>query len=214
MLILGAKGQAKEILEILYQSKYNDTIVFYDDISKDSRKLVFGSFQILNNVEEVKEFYNNRQFKFSIGIGNPLLRYRLYKKFEKIGGELTSTVSPRSDIGHYGIKINKGCNIASGVVITSDIKIGKGCLINYNVTIGHDSIVDDFVELCPKVSISGNCRIGKQSFIGANATILPNINIGFNSIVGAGSVVTKDVPDNTTVVGVPARIIKTKKCKQ
>lgn len=210
MLILGAKGQAKEILEILYQSKYNNTIVFYDDVSKGSRKLVFERFPILNSIEEVKEFYNGRQFKFTIGIGNPLLRFRLFKKFEKIGGELTSTVSPRSDIGRYGNKINKGCNIASGVVITSDIKIGKGCLINYNVTIGHDSIVGDFVELCPKVSISGNCRIGKQSFIGANATILPNINIGSNSIVGAGAVVTKDVPDNTTVVGVPARIIKTK----
>nr|WP_250349320.1 DapH/DapD/GlmU-related protein [Flavobacterium anhuiense] len=50
--------------------------------------------------------------------------------------------------------------------------------------------------------------MGEFSQIGANSTILPKVKIGKNVIVGAGSVVTKDIPDNCLVVGVPARIIK------
>ena len=50
--------------------------------------------------------------------------------------------------------------------------------------------------------------IGNQTFIGANSIVLPGIKVGNNCIVGSGSVVTKDVPDNSVAVGNPARIIK------
>ncbi|MDO9261728.1 MAG: hexapeptide transferase, partial [Flavobacteriaceae bacterium] len=56
--------------------------------------------------------------------------------------------------------------------------------------------------------ISGNCTIGSYAQIGTNATILPNITIGKNVIIGAGSVVTKNIPDNCLAVGIPAKIIK------
>ncbi len=50
--------------------------------------------------------------------------------------------------------------------------------------------------------------IGENSSIGANSTILPGVKIGRNCMIGAGSVVTKDVPDNALVLGNPARIVK------
>jgi acetyltransferase-like isoleucine patch superfamily enzyme len=69
-------------------------------------------------------------------------------------------------------------------------------------------VIAEFVELCPGVHISGNCKIGKLTFIGTNATILPNITIGKNVIVGAGALVTKDLPDNVLAMGSPAKVIK------
>ena len=99
----------------------------------------------------------------------------------------------------------------SNVIITSDVKIGKGVLINLSCTIGHDTVIEDFVELCPSVNVSGNCTIGSFSFIGTNAVILPNINIGKNVIIGAGSVVTKHIPDNAVAFGIPAKIVKDNK---
>ena len=60
----------------------------------------------------------------------------------------------------------------------------------------------------PGANISGNVRIADATLIGSGATILQGLTIGKNCIVGAGAVVTKDLPDNCTAVGVPARIIK------
>jgi acetyltransferase-like isoleucine patch superfamily enzyme len=80
--------------------------------------------------------------------------------------------------------------------------------LNTNSTIGHDSTIGDFVEICPGAVISGNVSIGAYSFIGSNATILPKVKLGSNVIVAAGSVVTKDVPGNCMVTGIPAIIKK------
>lgn len=96
----------------------------------------------------------------------------------------------------------------TGAIITNSIRIGNGCLINLNSTIGNDSVLGDFVECSPGVNISGNCKIGNYCNLGTNALILPKIKIGDNVIVGAGAVVTKDMPDNCLIMGMPAAIRK------
>jgi acetyltransferase-like isoleucine patch superfamily enzyme len=62
--------------------------------------------------------------------------------------------------------------------------------------------------MSPGVHISGNCEIGTYTNIGTNATILPKVILGENVVVAAGAVVTKNVPDNCLVAGVPAIIKK------
>ena len=136
------------------------------------------------------------------------MRYKLYLQFESWGGVFTSTISPKALIGSYEIAILQGCNILSGVTISNTNKVGKGCLIYYDAVITHDCIIGNFVEISPKVTVLGRCQIGSFSHLGTNSTILPNIKVGKNVIVGAGSVVTKDLPDNCVAVGIPAKIIK------
>lgn len=208
MLIIGAKGFAKEVLEVLHQMNQIENVEFYDDVSGDLPALLYSKFPILKTDTEVLKHFSTIDNKFTIGIGNPILRKKLYDKFTSLGGKFTSTISIKSSIGSYGVNIEEGCNIMTGTIITNDVLIGKGCLINLNCTIGHDCIIGDFVEASPGVHISGNCKINSYTTIGTNATILPRISIGKNVVIGAGSVVTKDVPDNSMVVGVPAKVIK------
>jgi sugar O-acyltransferase (sialic acid O-acetyltransferase NeuD family) len=208
MIIIGAKGFAKEVLEVLHQINQIDNLAFYDDISDGLPDLLFNRFPVLRTEESVKDFISKYGNSFALGIGNPLFRKKLSDKFIALGGKFKSTISSKAIIGSYGNIIECGCNIMSGTVITSDVRIGKGCLINLNCTVGHDTIIGEFVEISPGVNISGNCKIDSYTMIGTNATLLPKVMIGSNVIVAAGSVVTKDVPDNCMVAGVPAVIKK------
>ena len=208
MIIVGAKGFSREVLEIFHQLDQLKNIGFYDDINMDIHQNLYDRFPVLKSEMEVKNFFIENGNEFTLGIGHPHLRFKLYNKFMNLGGMFSSTISPLAHIGHYGNELGEGCNIMTNTVITNEIKIGKGVLINLCCTVGHGAIIEDFVELCPGVNISGNCIIGKYTFIGTNAIVLPNVLIGENVTIGAGSVVTKDVPGNSMAFGIPAKVIK------
>lgn len=88
----------------------------------------------------------------------------------------------------------------SGVFISSGAMIGDGCVIFQHVTIGSNALDDSKNKGCPV--------IGKNCYIGAGAKIIGNVKIGDNVRIGANTVVTKDVPDNVTVVGAKCRVIE------
>ncbi|MFD2916269.1 acetyltransferase [Psychroserpens luteus] len=213
MLIVGAKGFAKEILQIVSidMNLQDENIVFFDDISQDLPEKIYNRFKILNSYDQVVEYLSESEDKsFVLGIGKPKHRENLHNKFLELGYESIIVQSNNAEIGNFDVEIGKGTAIMSGVIITNSIRIGKGCLININSTIGHDCYLGDYVEVSPNVNISGRCVIGSGSVIGTNAIIIPDINIGENVTVGAGTVVIKDVPDNSTIVGVPGKIISIK----
>lgn len=98
--------------------------------------------------------------------------------------------------------INSGCHFQDQGGIT----IGDGSQIGHKVTLAtlnHGIAVEDRHTLYP-----APITIGRNVWIGAGVTVVPGVSIGDNSIVGAGSIVTKNVPENTVVAGVPARVIK------
>lgn len=208
MLIVGANGFAKEVLEVLHQLNQLDNLVFYDDLNNNLHRKLFNKFEILKNIDEAATYFKSVDNRFTIGIGNPILRKKLADKFTEVGGIFTSTISPLAIIGSYDIEIGIGSNILQGAIFSSSVKSGKGCIFYYNSIITHECIIGDYVEISPSANLLGRSFVGSFSKIGSNSTILPDVKIGENVIVGAGAVVTKNVPDNTMVVGVPAKVIK------
>ena len=98
--------------------------------------------------------------------------------------------------------LNMGCKFQD----QGSIFIGDETLIGHNVvlaTLNHAMEPEDRATMIP-----APIHIGKRVWIGSNATVLPGVTIGDGAIVGAGAVVTKDVPGNTVVGGVPARVLR------
>ena len=126
-------------------------------------------------------------------------------------GKIGKSVHLRSSVTVYhpetitiGDFLDVGENVvlrgAGGIAIGDRVLIAAGAVIT---TVGHP------LEL-PRwgITVAKPVRIGDDVWIGANAVILPGVSIGSGSIVGAGAVVTRDVPADTVVAGVPARVIK------
>lgn len=207
MLIVGAMGFAKELLGILEKNMDLDNLAFYDGINIGNEKL-FEKFPVLKSQIEVLEHFKNFGPNFLLGLGNPVLRFKMYKKFQTLGGLLTSCKSEFSHVGNYNVHIGIGTNILDNAIISNSVKVGIGCIIYYNVTVTHDCFISDFVEVSPSANLLGRVSVGSFTHIGANATILPDVKIGKNVKIGAGAVVIRDLPDNCVAVGVPAKIIR------
>jgi acetyltransferase-like isoleucine patch superfamily enzyme len=145
----------------------------------------------MNILEKVKKYY----IKYRIFFANPYKRTYLYRKYFNIKlGEGTSIFSSKNPFSSEYFLIDIGNNVT----------IGQEVYI-----MNHDGGARLFRDEYPGINIFGKVKIGDDVFIGHRSMIMPGVTIGDNVVIGAGSVITKNVPSNSVVAGVPARFIKT-----
>jgi acetyltransferase EpsM len=192
--IYGAGGMGKEtlwLIEEMISDKIN-VLGFVDDYKLDDQ---FKNLPLLNKIEPNSNVI--------IAVADSKIRKQI-KENNKFN--FVNVFHPNIKI-HNSNSIGNGNIICKGVELTVDIKIGDHVIININSTIGHDATIENFVSIMFGVHISGNVKIGEGTLVGSGAVILPNLTIGKWCKIGAGAVVTKNIPDNSTVIGVPGRII-------
>lgn len=126
------------------------------------------------------------------------------------------TIGDNSRVGTF-VEIQSGCAIGKNVKVSSHTFICTGVTIEDDVFIGHNvSFINDRY---PRATVDGRPQsaddwecvptlVKRGASVGTSATILCGVTIGENAIVGAGSVVTRDVPANSIVVGNPARVVR------
>ena len=204
MIIVGAKGHAREILDILKEKKIEYNLFFFDNVSTKSPS-TFYNYHILSSENELSEIFQSDK-RFALGLGGTRKRKDIVEIFKNCGGDFNSVISNRAYISSNSI-IGNGVNIMPFSSIIGNGILGEGVLLNSYASVHHDSYVGDFCELSPGSRILGYCRIGEMCSIGTNAVVLPKISLCDNVIIGAGAVVTKDFPNGTKGYGVPANLI-------
>ncbi len=148
----------------------------------------------------------------------------------RIEADRRNSAVPLLDIKDLEARIEPGAWIREGVTIEKNAVVMPGAVINLGCRVGEGSMIDMGVMMGARVQVGKHCHIGGGAIlagvleppsatpvvveddvlIGANSSVLEGVHIGRGAVVAAGSVVTKDVPENGVVAGVPARLIKYK----
>ena len=114
----------------------------------------------------------------------------------------SAIIAPSADIG-------PGCVIGPGAIIGARTQIGLGTIVHRGAMIGHHTTIGSHSFLGPGANLAGSISIGEQAFIAIGAVVREKLTIGDGVVIGAGAVAVADVADGMTVVGVPARPMKT-----
>jgi sugar O-acyltransferase (sialic acid O-acetyltransferase NeuD family) len=145
---------------------------------------------------------------YSIGVNKPLAKKAVFNFFlQQAAIEITAytrLIHPLS-VRSSTTRLGSGVIINPGCVTAPFVHLGNMVTLNRNVSIGHHTLIDDFTTIHPGANVAGHCNIGKFVTIGMGANIVDGITVGDYAVIGAGSLVTKDVPPETLVYGVPAK---------
>lgn len=108
MLIFGAKGLAKEVLEVCLETVNKSNIVFYDDVSSDLPDKLYNEFLVLRNLSEASDYFANVDKRFVLGLGGPSLRAGAFRKFVEAGGMPYSLFPKQVRLVLLGWRLQKG----------------------------------------------------------------------------------------------------------
>jgi sugar O-acyltransferase (sialic acid O-acetyltransferase NeuD family) len=201
MLIVGAGGLAKDVVTSweLDPLNENEDLCLFDNINID-KTYFFDKYKLLHTENEVQTYFKEKDNKFFVCIGNPLLRKRITERFEQLGGELVFFVSCKVSCVSPFMTLAPGVVIEPGTLVSKDAILEKGVFINAGTIIGHDAIIHEYVSLGPGVRVLGGAEIGEFSYIGTNAVIMPGVKIGKKVRIGVGKIIDQDVPDNSKIL--------------
>jgi sugar O-acyltransferase (sialic acid O-acetyltransferase NeuD family) len=206
--IFGNSGFAREVGDIACDLGYK--LVY---VARDQPELDVWAFPDEAVLES--EINRYRDMQFVIGIGENAVRQKIAQRF---AGNLrfANLIHPSATFGQRQQKVveaQQGVIVCAGMRFTNNIQVGNFSIFNLNATIGHDVMVEDFVNVAPGACISGNVHLGARCWVGTGAVVnqgngSSKLQIGADTIVGSGSVVVRDCEPNAVYVGIPARRLK------
>lgn len=203
LLILGAGGQGKVVLDLALTCEAWDEISFLDGGKIGEDILGYPVIGDLWDYEMFKEKYTHA----IVAVGNNKLRLKLTEELLEIGYQVPTFIHPSAVVSQFST-IGSGTIVMPQAVINVSTSVGKGCIVNTGVIIEHDCQIGDGVHLSPSATLGGTVSVGDKSWICLGAKVINNITIGERVTVGAGAVVIDDIEDEMLVAGVPARINK------
>jgi len=209
VVIIGAGGFGREVLDIVDAIAADggdlEPIGFVDDGEVDPDVLARLGVEVLGGADVLADL--PRGTRYVVGVGSAPVRRLLVGLAEEAGLTPITLVHPSATQGR-DVEIGTGSIICAGVRMATNIRIGAHCHVNLNSTIGHDSVLEDFVSINPLVAISGNVRVCEDTMLGTGSAVLQGLIVGPGVAVGGGAVVVKDVEPGQTVVGIPAKPLR------
>lgn len=140
-------------------------------------------------------------------VSAPTGRRRVFEQFVERGYRFEQVIHPTAVLAS-SVELGEGVQVMAGAVIQPSAIIGPNVLINTRACVDHDCVIEAHVHVAPGVTLSGGVHVHDTVHIGTGATVIQSVDIGREAVVGAGAVVVRDVAAGATVLGVPARRIR------
>ena len=212
LVIFGAGGLGREVLLLLRQlndaQSTWDIRGFYDD-EVPTTPTVAG-FPYLGNSTALNA--TTEPLAVVVAVGNPAGRAAVVAQLDSPQLSFPVIVHPGVALQPYqNITFGEGCVIQQDVKLMTDLTLGRFVFVNVGSIVGHDAVLEDFCSLMAHVDVGGGALFGTGCYCGTKATVIQGVRIGAHSILGAGAVAVRDIPAHSTVVGVPAVVIKKRK---
>lgn len=216
ILIIGSMGTSLESYQLINDinnANKQHIFQFLGFIEKDESSIgetIIDGYSVIGSDNTIEKLIQDYQL---VGIvipsGFPAIKSRIYQNLPKRPNIVfPNLIHPSAEFNMVNNEMGMGNIITAGCKLTCNIKIGNFNYINLNSSIGHDVLIGDFNVINPLVAISGNVNIGNRCLIGTGAQVLQGLRVHDQAQIGAGAVVTKDVQESITVVGIPAKELR------
>ena len=199
LFIVGAGGLGREavwtverINKAAQQPLWNIIGFADDDPAKKAGN--FEGYPMLGSCEQASK--DNPGASVFVAIGDNQVRADIYRRLR--GHDFPAIIDPSAQVSPT-TEFRHGTYIAAEAVVSVGTDIGKFVIINARAGVGHDSVVGDFANICPGISLSGHTKIGRSVFMGTNSCTAPGMSVGEGAVVACGTPVLKDVEPGTTL---------------
>ena len=203
--IYGYGGHGLEVEELarvinLKENRW-EKIIFIDDAKDKIDNEKIFSF------EDIISKYSPKDIEFMTGIGEPVIREKLYNKVKEKDYCFAILVHPSASVAESAV-LEEGTMVAHNAFVSIKAHLFTNTLVQPMACVHHECSVGRNSVVSTSAVMGGNSSLGYNSFIGLGASVKQGISVGNGSVVGMGAVVIKNVSDRVMVVGNPARAIK------
>lgn len=207
VLILGAGGHARVVLDILQQSGGCEPVGFLDS-NPDIHGRRLDGLRVIGPIDAVADIASAEGAgAVIIAIGDNGVRRGLARQVDQLGLKLVNAIHPAATLAHNAT-IGRNVVIAAGAIVCANCQIGDSVILNTGCIVDYQTMIGEGVHICPGVRVAGRAKVEAGAFLGIGSTIVPGVTIGYESVVGAGAVVIEDIAPMATVVGIPATPVR------
>ena len=202
LFILGAGGFGREVLQHAREASAQGWPYVVKGFLDDDLDALSGfsvGVSVLNRISD-----EHLSGDVVIALGEPAIRRALRERVEAQGGRIISIVHPSAHVVPSAT-VGAGSIVGPGVYIGVDSSVEANVVLNVYYSVGHDAKVGSDSVLSSYTAVTGGVMMGAGCFTGTHATIAPGVSIGAWSKIAAGSVVTRQAPDGSLLMGNPAK---------
>lgn len=205
ILILGAGGHGKVVLDILRAAKEHNPVGFID-ADRSLTGTTVNDLPVLGAPNVLSKLRGKARGAI-VAIGDNHTRRSYAAMVREHGLEPANAIHP-SAVVSPSARVGRNVVICAGAVVCVDATIADSVIVNTSGVVDHECEVGEAVHVCPGALLAGRVRVGAEALIGMGAKVIQCLSIGEGATIGAGAVVIEDIPAGATAVGVPARVIK------